>query len=222
VFHRLFRSVRGANNTGMVKPGTEQAPHIDIECKQCSKGFRALVSDVNRGQRRFCSTDCRNDSMRTPDPYRAFEYEPTTGCWLWYLATNDAGYGSFRVNGKTVLAHRKFFERTKGPIPNGFHVCHKCDTPQCVNPDHLFLGTASDNMRDMHKKGRWKPLDLKVGVRHPMSKLTEDDVRLIRASEKSLPVLAAQFRVHAATIRSVRQGKTYANVTTTATASVVA
>ena len=199
----------------MVRPGTELAPHVDVECKQCAASYRALASDVRRGKRRFCSTDCRNDFMRTPDPYQAFEYEPTTGCWLWYLATSDAGYGSFRVAGKTVLAHRKFFERANGPIPRGLHVCHKCDTPQCVNPDHLFLGTASDNMRDMHKKGRWNHLDLKTGVRHPMAKLSEGDVRTIRASDEPAPMLAARFGVCAETISKVRRRRTYACVTTT-------
>lgn len=160
--------------------------------------------------------------MRTPDPYQAFEYEPTTGCWLWYLATSDAGYGSFRMNGKTVLAHRKFFERANGPIPRGPHVCHKCDTPQCVNPDHLFLGSASDNMKDMHRKGRWQHLDLKEGVRHPHAKLTEDMVQTVRMSVEPTAALAERLGVCCSTVLRAKRGRTYSSVTTATNASAAA
>ena len=78
--------------------------------------------------------------------------EPNTGCWLWLGFISPDGYG-------TRLAHRRAWELARGPIPDGMLVCHRCDVRHCVNPDHLFLGTHLDNMRDMIRKGRggWTP-----------------------------------------------------------------
>src|ERR1700730_2840026 len=75
-------------------------------------------------------------------------------CWLWTAAKDKDGYGFFSVNGKQTKAHRFSFAHYNGEIPTGMIVCHKCDTPSCVNPDHLFLGTHKINLDDMRSKGR--------------------------------------------------------------------
>lgn len=105
-----------------------------------------------------------------------------SGCWLW-LGSTIRGYGVLSIgsrgNGtkRLVYAHRLSWELNRGPIRDGLHVLHRCDVPACCNPDHLFLGTHDDNMADMLRKGR-----APHGVSHGRSRLTEDQVREIRAA----------------------------------------
>jgi len=80
-------------------------------------------------------------------------YNPT-GCWLWSGSCDTSGYGLFRLNGKLEKAHRVSYKQYKSKIPDGMLVCHTCDTPNCVNPMHLFLGTHKDNSEDRDNKGR--------------------------------------------------------------------
>jgi hypothetical protein len=102
--------------------------------------------------------------MRGPKPQprlEAFEQrflgDPNSGCWLWTANVNRDGYGLMcgsRRGRKQFLAHRIAWELFRGPIPIGMQVLHRCDTPSCVRPDHLFLGTHADNMLDKVRKGR--------------------------------------------------------------------
>lgn len=87
------------------------------------------------------------------------------GCWVWTAPVNSSGYGYFRVDIERpyVLAHRFAYELTFGPVPDGLFVCHQCDNPPCVRPDHLFAGTNADNMRDAFRKGRLKVPDGSAG-----------------------------------------------------------
>lgn len=94
-------------------------------------------------------------STRTLEERFWEKVDKTGDCWEWTGFKNRQGYGQFQVSTKNGQpAHRVSFELANGKIPDGMHVCHKCDNPPCVRPDHLFLGTPSDNMKDMVKKGR--------------------------------------------------------------------
>lgn len=77
------------------------------------------------------------------------------GCWIWNAGKFTAGYGAYQVDGKVRYAHRIAYELINGPIPAGAHLLHSCDTPACVNPDHLTAGTHQDNIQDAISKGRW-------------------------------------------------------------------
>lgn len=141
--------------------------------------------------------------------------EPNSGCWLFMSTHEPGGYGRFCFNKTTRMAHRAAYEIYKGPIPDGMVVCHKCDVPACVNPDHLFLGTQSDNLKDMSDKGRrWKPEW--HGETHPRSKLTDDMVRQIRmerdATGASLSTLAKKYGVVHSTIAVVIRGESWTHL----------
>lgn len=132
-------------------------------------------------------------------------------CWEWTLSKTWNGYGRFSLTpAKGVRAHRFAWEMTNGPIPDGMCVCHKCDNPLCVRPDHLFLGTHKDNARDRERKGRGG--DLK-GENGPVAKLKNEQVAHIRWARKELKLsqykLAAMFRVSQQQISRIVRGENW-------------
>lgn len=117
----------------------------------------------------------------TPLEYLMSRCEPelNTGCWLWAGAPGSGGYGIATIAGLALRAHRLSWVLHKGEIPDALKVLHRCDTPACVNPAHLFLGTQLDNIADMVAKGRQRGVQ-RFGSASPVSVLTEHSVWIIR------------------------------------------
>jgi len=88
---------------------------------------------------------------------------PDTGCWLWTGHKYRNGYGAIKVFGRMRLAHRFSYELHKGPIPEGLCILHSCDVRNCVNPEHLRVGTHQENMQEASERGR-----MRSGDQHPM------------------------------------------------------
>lgn len=121
--------------------------------------------------------------------------EPNSGCWLWIGAQITAGYGAFTKKRKVTYAHRAAYEAANGiGSAAGLVVRHRCDTPACVNPDHLEIGTYQDNSNDKYERGRGN-----TGERGGNARLTEAQVREILAMRKrgsTYPAIARHFGVH--------------------------
>jgi len=143
------------------------------------------------------------------------------GCWEWIAGKNGTmGYGSFSFEGRQYQAHRWIYEQLNGKQAVGIEVCHHCDNPKCVRPDHLFVGTKSDNMLDCASKGRnamqrnpqrsrlreGQHLWQAKGERQGHAKLTQEMVLSIRGMAQSgvrVAAIAEQYGVHPAHIRKL-------------------
>jgi hypothetical protein len=141
-------------------------------------------------------------------------------CWTWIAGKNLTGYGQFWYKNKQVGAHRVSWILFRGPIPKGKYVLHSCDNPSCVNPFHLFIGTAQDNTLDMLKKGRGDPKanlpkDAK-GENNGRARITREDARRVKNLWKSgkfstKTALAKHLGISRPTVVAIVLGKTWKN-----------
>lgn len=174
-------------------------------CVKCGQPFHTTVNGV-----RFCSVVCR--FLSKADAVN--EFGPWGECWRW-LGGVVGGYGEFWLDGRMQKAHRVSWLIFRGDIPfhespHGLCVCHSCDTPLCVNPEHLFLGTNKENAEDREKKGR---TFVPRGDKHGRRKLTAQTVQEVRKAyatgRYSQTELARIHRVSQSCISSLVRGETW-------------
>lgn len=182
-----------------------------IACAYCGGPFSVDRDHPTRGK--YCSKQCFYEGRKAARLTRTRERfeeqyvpEPNSGCWIWTgrVLAKAGGYGRLDVAGVDVRAHRLSYELFKGPIPDGLMVRHQCDNPPCVNPDHLVLGTQTDNMGDAVER-----LRMPRGSKHHNAKLTEAEVALIRNDKRSGRALARILGVSEQTISGIRNGHTW-------------
>lgn len=189
-----------------------------VVCRVCS--ITVYVKPCEADKRATCGApDCLKQARRMANARRAEDVafrvrrfwqkvEQGDGCWRWFGKLNAQGYGIVQRGGKTLLAHRYAFTITRGEIPDGMNVCHRCDNPPCVNPAHLFLGSHGDNAADKTQKGRQAR-----GERHGCSKLRWSDVLAMRAAWDGTVagrrILAEQFNVSVSSVEKILAGETW-------------
>ena len=191
------------------------------KCARCDAEFYPIVRQIRKGLGLFCSRRCAaTDKNHRPPPLLTVEErfwrhvdkdgplpadESLGSCWLWTGSVGGTGRWAYGKLGKTkssgmrlLYAHRVSYELHRGPIPEGSLVCHRCDVPACVNPDHLFLGSAADNSHDMREKAR-----------HPTARFNRekvDEARRLHAAGRSINWLAQKYGASRGTMSKVLNG----------------
>ncbi len=155
-----------------------------------------------------------NVTTTTIAEYMAAHTSRTTTCWIWTGSLTVHGYGRLQLNGVTVRAHRTAYELAFGPLgkgtANGINVCHHCDNRRCVRPDHLFLGTHSDNMADAARKGRRRGEKNSRALLQPHAVL---EIRAAYATGHHRQIdLGKQFGVSQLTISNIVTRKTWRHI----------
>jgi hypothetical protein len=138
------------------------------------------------------------------------------GCWLWTAGKNEGGYGQIRFGKKMWIAHRLFYYLYNGSIEQRLYVCHTCDTPACVNPKHLFPGTAKDNMDDCFKKGRHTNIFTKGRIPENASiakKLAGKILLHLADHPNDLPAaVAKKYNVPVHLVKDIKRGRSYSGL----------
>lgn len=138
------------------------------------------------------------------------------GCWIWNKTVSNNGYGTFAFGGgKNARAHRISYIAFRGEVPPGMDVCHKCDVRRCVNPDHLFVGTRSENLLDASAKGRLPRTKTVRGSTHPSSKLTESlvgEILLALRSGEARASLSRRYAISQRVVLLISRGEAWKHV----------
>lgn len=202
--------------TGTTDPGPNARVHTVCTVNGCSgKHYGDGFCRKHYERRRATGTTGPGPKAQAPLDVRFWkkvDKRSETECWLWQGARRKAGYGSIGMGGKGAKnegAHRVSYMLHNGvsEIPAGMVVMHACDTPLCVNPHHLSLGTHTDNVHDALNKGRFR--GAAKGVNNARSKLTQEQVDYMRSATCMNKELAEMFGISQAVVSNIKRGKTY-------------
>jgi hypothetical protein len=191
---------------------TTKGKYCSVRCACLSRNYNAEVHEKSSKTR----------ASKLSDRFWS-RVDKTNTCWNWIGTKGPTGYGYISVKHKNTRAHRLSWTFVHGPIAEDLCVCHKCDNPSCVNPDHLFLGSNLENRRDSASKGRvpkgersgvrLHPETVAKGENHGCAKLTDKQVLQIRSLHsrhtKSCSELAKDYQVSPDTIRLIVSKKTW-------------
>jgi len=187
---------------------------MEKKCEMCGCSF-SRPKEISQTQwdknYQYCSQKCFGVSQRhtikswAKSFHSKYERTGPDECWEWQGARCGKGYGmTTRLGGGSIRAPRVAYDlHYLKEVPSNMQVCHHCDNPPCVNPKHLFLGTAKDNSDDKINKGRGRNLR---GEAAGASKLNLDDVHCILLSSFPATKLAPIFKVSESAVRAIRQG----------------
>jgi hypothetical protein len=195
----------------------ERLSHERNTCPQCGALFgpKPYMSDASWRGYVYCSRRCAGGANVIPIARRIenLSVRTETGCRVWTGCRTIGGYGQIGVirNGRQrkLLVHRLMWEITRGAIPAGLDVLHRCDTPPCFEPSHLFLGDDLANNRDKVSKGRQARLK---GEANGQARLTEDQVRSIRADTRSQAAIGAEYGISQAQISFIKKGERWKHI----------
>jgi len=188
------------------KPGQ---PRYTCQC-ECGNVKDILSGSLRSGDTVSCG--CYNKTRpRGKDLLKRFETKierlPECGCWIWTGATDSNGYGSFRGKNGTQPAHRAVYEFYIGSIPEDLNLCHRCDTPSCVNPYHMFPGTQKDNVQDsMNKKRLWRD-----GV-HKNASVTREDIKDIREDPRPVRKISHDYNISASEVGRIKRRERWSHL----------
>jgi len=209
--------------TGALDLVPRQKQSVEFACAECGKTVIQAYGQnaTRRSKPKVCSKEClvqrlnRKSRSTAPDRFWSkVDRKSDSECWHWMGHKSPLGYGRFTYQrGKTQQATRIAWFLWHGEFPPAnLQVCHSCDNPPCVNPNHLWLGTGKENMEDMARKGRAHPSGLK-GEAHPRARLTEADVLAIYNSPESSRSLAQKYGVTQTAVFWIKSGRNWSHLT---------
>lgn len=184
-------------------------------CRSCNKKTCSICHNIFqlKGKETYCSAKCNLLGSIEKNE---------NDCWIWQKCTTK-GYGNITHKGKWYAAHRLSYLIFRGEIPEGMHVCHKCDEPLCINPDHLWAATNKENHLDKISKGRSfdirpvraKSKQMRRGENHGQAKLRDEDVKIIKSMLKNrspISHVCEKFKASYGCIYAIKQGLTWKHV----------
>jgi len=182
-----------------------------LTLEQVGSRFDVSTTTIWYWMERYDIETSRTDPVR-PRFEERYEVNDDTGCWEWTAGTTDYGYGALSVEGDAEGAHRVSYRLHNGEIPDGAIICHTCDNPPCVNPDHLYAGDAESNAQDAKDAGN---IPRPHGTEGPKAKLTEEEVVTFRekyANGATMADLSEEYDVSMATVSRITSGDAYPNI----------